>query len=98
MVLKGPRKTVLGYKIAPNRFKTTYMSVLTSEDKKLFITPTKTDKACSQQVATAQTPPLPPNLSSQLTLKVPGYRSLLKIERLSVSALGLAPLGGTAPR
>ena len=25
---KGPRKAVLGYKIAPNRFKTTYRSVL----------------------------------------------------------------------
>ena len=25
--VKGPRKAVLGYKIAPNRFKTTYRSV-----------------------------------------------------------------------
>ena len=36
--LKGPRKVVLGYKIAPNRFKTTYRSVLTFEEKKESIT------------------------------------------------------------
>ena len=36
--VKGPRKAVLGYKIAPNRFKTTYRSVLTFEEKKQSIT------------------------------------------------------------
>ena len=37
--VKGPRKAVLGYQIAPNRFKTTYRSVLTFEEKKQSITP-----------------------------------------------------------
>ena len=36
--VKGPRKAVFGYKIAPNRFKTTYRSVLTFEYKKQSIT------------------------------------------------------------
>ena len=36
--VKGPRNAVLGYKIAPNRFKTTYRSVLTFEEKKQSIT------------------------------------------------------------
>ena len=36
--LKGPRKAVVGYKLAPNRFKTTYRSVLTFEEKKQSIT------------------------------------------------------------
>ena len=31
--VRGPRKAVVGYKIAPNRFKTTYRSVLTFEEK-----------------------------------------------------------------
>ena len=35
--VKGPRKVVVGYKIAPNRFKTTYRSVLTFEEKKQSI-------------------------------------------------------------
>ena len=38
MDVKGPRKAVLGYQIAPNRFKTTYRSVLTFEEKKQSIT------------------------------------------------------------
>ena len=33
-VFKGPVKAVSGHKIAPNRFKTTYRSVLTFEEKK----------------------------------------------------------------
>ena len=33
-VLKGPLKAISGHKIAPNRFKTAYMSVLTFEEKK----------------------------------------------------------------
>ena len=38
-MLKGlPRKAIFGYKIAPNRFKTTYRSVLTVEEKKQSIT------------------------------------------------------------
>ena len=36
--LKGPKKAVLGCKIAQNRFKTTYRSVLTLEEKKQYIT------------------------------------------------------------
>ena len=32
--LKGPIKAVSGHKIAPNRFKTTYRSVLMFEEKK----------------------------------------------------------------
>ena len=36
--LKGPRNAVFVYKIAPNRFKTTYMSVLTFEQIKQYIT------------------------------------------------------------
>ena len=32
--LKGPIKAVSGHKIAPNRFKTTYRSVQTFEEKK----------------------------------------------------------------
>ena len=36
--LKGPIKAVSGHKIAPNRFKTTYRSVLTFEEKKQSIT------------------------------------------------------------
>ena len=36
-IVKGPRKAVSGYKIAPNRFKTTYRSVLTFEEKKQSI-------------------------------------------------------------
>ena len=35
---KGPRKAVLAYKIAPDRFKTTYRSVLELEEKKQSIT------------------------------------------------------------
>ena len=38
IVLKGPIKAVSGHKIAPNRFKTTYRSVLTFEEKKQSIT------------------------------------------------------------
>ena len=38
MVLKGPVKAVSGHKITPNRFKTTYRSVLTFEEKKQSIT------------------------------------------------------------
>ena len=37
-MFKGLRKAVVGYKIAPNRFKTTYRSVLTFEEKKQSIT------------------------------------------------------------
>ena len=37
-MFKGPRKAVVGYKIDPNRFKTTYRSVLTFEEKKQSIT------------------------------------------------------------
>ena len=33
-ILKGPVKAVSGHKIAPNRFKTTYRSILTFEEKK----------------------------------------------------------------
>ena len=36
--LKGPIKAVSGHRIAPNRFKTTYRSVLTFEEKKQSIT------------------------------------------------------------
>ena len=36
--IKGPIKAVVVYKIAPNRFKTTYRSVLTFEEKKQSIT------------------------------------------------------------
>ena len=38
MMLKGPRKADLGNKIVPNRFKTTYRSVLTFKEKKQSIT------------------------------------------------------------
>ena len=38
MLLEGSRKAVFGNKIAPNRFKTTYRSVLTFEEKKQSIT------------------------------------------------------------
>ena len=38
ILLKGPRKAVVAYKIAPDRFKTTYRSVLTFEEKKQSIT------------------------------------------------------------
>ena len=34
MGVKGPVKAVSGHKIAPNRFKTTYRSVLMFEEKK----------------------------------------------------------------
>ena len=37
VAVKGPRKAVMGYKIRPNRFKTTYRSVLTFEEKKQSI-------------------------------------------------------------
>ena len=36
--LKRPRKAVVGHKIAPNRFKTTYRFVLKFEEKKQSIT------------------------------------------------------------
>ena len=36
--VKGPRKAVVGYKIAPDRFKTSYRSVLTFEERKQSIT------------------------------------------------------------
>ena len=36
--LKGPIKAVSGHKIAPNRFKTTYRSVLMFEEKKQSVT------------------------------------------------------------
>ena len=36
--LQGPVKAVEGYKIVANRFKTTYRSVLTFEEKKKSIT------------------------------------------------------------
>ena len=36
--IKGPIKAVSGHKIAPNRFKTTYRSVLMFEEKKQSIT------------------------------------------------------------
>ena len=38
MLLEGPRKAMFGNKTAPNRLKTTYRSVLTSEEKKQSIT------------------------------------------------------------
>ena len=38
MLLEGPRKAVFGNKTAPSRLKTTYRSVLTSEEKKQSIT------------------------------------------------------------
>ena len=38
LVYLGPRKAVAGYKITPNRFKTTYRSVLTFEEKTQSIT------------------------------------------------------------
>ena len=34
--VKGPRKAVLGYKIAPDRFKTTYRFVQTEEETLLL--------------------------------------------------------------
>ena len=37
VAVKGPRKAVMGYKIRPNRFKTTYRSVLTFEENKQSI-------------------------------------------------------------
>ena len=37
-LFKRPVKAVSGHKIAPNRFKTTYRSVLTLEEKKQSIT------------------------------------------------------------
>jgi len=37
-LFKGPRKAVLGYKITPTRFKTTYRSVLAFEEKEQSIT------------------------------------------------------------
>jgi len=36
--IKGPIKAVSGHKIAPNRFRITYRSVLTFEEKKQSIT------------------------------------------------------------
>ena len=33
-MVKGPRKAIVGYKIAPNHFKTTYRSVLMFKEKK----------------------------------------------------------------
>ena len=38
MDVKGPIKVVVVYKIAPNRFKTTYRSVLAFEEKEQSIT------------------------------------------------------------
>ena len=38
VLLKGPVKAVSGHKITPNRFKTTYRSVLTFEKKKQSVT------------------------------------------------------------
>ena len=38
IIIKGPRKAVVGNKIAPHRFKITYRSVLTFEEKKRSIT------------------------------------------------------------
>ena len=37
-LFKGPRTAVVEYKIAPNRFKTTYRSILTFEEQKQTIT------------------------------------------------------------